>query len=178
MARTCGRLCHDALFCQFARTFCGVAGRGVDVYPGQGSQHTTENTTVDALEATVASLEDVPRSCAIATASGMAAVTQTMLALLKRGDRIVSHRSVAFWSDAFFIQELLKFGIQCTMIDMRDLGMLEREVKGCKAVFFEPLSNPSLDTIDVVKVLGTTRYYCTTSLRRIVFSRDARKHSF
>lgn len=58
------------------------------------------NPTIDALEASVAELEG--GAGAVATACGMAAVTQTVLALVKSGDRIVCHRSVYDWTDTFF----------------------------------------------------------------------------
>ena len=73
------------------------------------------NVTIDAVEAAVASLENVPRVCAIACASGMSAVTQAMMSVLSQGDRVIVHRSVYFWADSFFVEELpQKFGIQYT----------------------------------------------------------------
>ena len=111
-----------------------------------------DNITVDQLEATVASLEDVPRACAIATASGMAAVTQAVMAFVKRGDRILVHRSVCLWANEFFIQELPKFGVKVQLVDLFDLSILERELQTpTKAVFFETLSNPTLEMVDLVK---------------------------
>ena len=73
------------------------------------------NVTIDAVEAAVASLENVPRVCAIACALGMSAVTQAMMSVLSQGDRVIVHRSVYFWADSFFVEELpQKFGIQYT----------------------------------------------------------------
>ena len=63
-----------------------------------------------------------------------------------------------FWADSFFVQELPKFGVEVQMVDLRDLSVLEKELQTTtKAVYFEPLSNPSLEVIDIVKVLPTLR---------------------
>ena len=106
------------------------------------------NPTIDALEASVAELEG--GAGAVATACGMAAVTQTVLALVKSGDRIVCHRSVYDWTDTFFLEEAPKLGIEVVQIDMRDTNELETALqKPTQLLYFEPLSNPGLDVLDV-----------------------------
>ena len=118
-----------------------------------GAGHYTRggNPTIDALEECIASLEGGVR--AVATACGMAAVTQTLLALLKSGDRIVCHRSVYDWADTFLLEELPKFGIQTIQIDMRDTNALKSALEvPTRIVYLEPLSNPGLDVIDVEEV--------------------------
>ena len=118
-----------------------------------GGHHYTRgsNPTIDALEASVATLEGGAH--AIATACGMSAVTQTLLTLLKSGDRVVCHRSVYDWTDTFLLQEAPKFGIQTVQVDMRDTHALERALaRSTKVLYFEPLSNPGLDVIDVQEV--------------------------
>jgi len=109
------------------------------------------NPTLEALEQSVSSLEG--GACAVATACGMAAVTQTMLALLRSGDRVVCHRSVYDWTDTFFLEELPRFGIQTVQLDMRDTGALRAALtEPVRVLFLEPLSNPGLDMIDVAEV--------------------------
>ena len=109
------------------------------------------NPTIDALEAAVAALEGGDQ--AVATACGMAAVTQVLLSLLESGDRIVCHRSVYDWTDTFMLEEAPKFGIEAVQVDMRDTPALRRALESqTKVLYFEPLSNPGLDFIDVRKV--------------------------
>jgi cystathionine beta-lyase/cystathionine gamma-synthase len=118
-----------------------------------GRSHYTRggNPTIDALEASVATLEGGAH--ATATACGMSAVTQALLTLLKSGDRVVCHRSVYDWTDTFLLQEVRKFGIQTVQVDMRDTRALERALEHPTSVLYlEPLSNPGLDVIDVGKV--------------------------
>ena len=109
------------------------------------------NPTIDALEAAVVSLEGA--KAAVAAACGMSAITQALLTLLKSGDRIVCHRSVYDWTDTFLLEELPKFGVETVQIDLRDTEALKSELlRGAKVVYFEPLSNPGLDVIDVKAV--------------------------
>jgi len=109
------------------------------------------NPTIEALEASVADLEG--GEGAVATACGMAAVTQTLLTLVKSGDRIVCHRSVYDWADTFLLEEGPKLGIETVQIDMRDTRALETALqKPTSVLYFEPLSNPGLDVIDVERV--------------------------
>jgi len=111
------------------------------------------NPTIDALEACIARLEG--GRYAMASASGMSAVTQTMLALLKSGDRIVCHRSVYDWTDWWLRDELPRFGIVTEQVDLRDRTALEAALaQPAQVVYLEPLSNPGLDLIDLRMVVG------------------------
>ena len=106
------------------------------------------NPTIRELEESVAALEGGRRTTA--TACGMAAVTQTLLTLLGSGDRIVCHRSVYDWTQTFLSEEAPRFGIRAAQVDMRDPAALESALKEpAKVVYFEPVSNPGLDVIDV-----------------------------
>jgi|APSaa5957512622_1039677.scaffolds.fasta_scaffold01598_4 methionine-gamma-lyase len=114
------------------------------------------NPTIEALEASVADLEG--GEGAVATACGMAAVTQTLLTLVKSGDRIVCHRSVYDWADTFLLEEAPKLGIETVQIDMRDTRALETALqKPTRVLYFEPLSNPGLDVLDVEHVAALGR---------------------
>ena len=109
------------------------------------------NPTIRRLEEALARLDG--GEVGVACACGMAAVTQTLLSLLAAGDRLVAHRCVYDWSDSFFREELPRFGVDVEQIDFRDLPGLESALsKKTKAVYFEPLSNPALDMIDVRRV--------------------------
>ena len=106
------------------------------------------NPTIRELEESIAALEGGRR--ATATACGMAAITQTLLTLLGAGDRIVHHRSLYEWTEVFLNEEAPRFGIRCDGLDMRDPDALAAALaKPAKVVYFEPVSNPGLDVIDV-----------------------------
>lgn len=110
------------------------------------------NPTIDALEECMAILEG--GESGLATACGIAAVTQVLLGLLKSGDRVICHRCVYDWTDTFMMEEAPKFGMDAVLMDLRDLDKLKEALKKeTKVVYFEPVANPSMDVIDVKAVV-------------------------
>ncbi|MHC2299295.1 O-succinylhomoserine sulfhydrylase [Rhizobium mongolense] len=88
-----------------------------------------------------------------ATASGMAAVTAAILCQLKAGDHIVAARAL-FGSCRWVVETLApKYGIECTLIDGRDLENWEKAIRPATKVFFlESPTNPTLEVIDIAGV--------------------------
>ncbi len=88
-----------------------------------------------------------------ATASGMAAVTAAILCQLKAGDHIVAARAL-FGSCRWVVETLApKYGIECTLIDGRDLSNWEKAIqKNTKVFFLESPTNPTLEVIDIAGV--------------------------
>ncbi|WP_417241502.1 O-succinylhomoserine sulfhydrylase [Celeribacter sp.] len=90
---------------------------------------------------------------AFATASGMAAVSGALMAVLKSGDHLVSSRAL-FGSCNYIVSEVLpKFGVETTLVDGRDLDAWKAAIRpDTKAVFLESISNPTLEVIDLKAV--------------------------
>nr|WP_298097975.1 O-succinylhomoserine sulfhydrylase [uncultured Shinella sp.] len=88
-----------------------------------------------------------------ATASGMAAVTAAILCQLKAGDHIVAARAL-FGSCRWVVETLApKYGIECTLVDGRDLANWEGAIrKNTKVFFLESPTNPTLEVIDIAGV--------------------------
>ena len=88
-----------------------------------------------------------------ATASGMAAVSAAILCQLKAGDHIVAARAL-FGSCRWVVETLApKYGIECTLVDGRDLANWEKAIrKNTKVFFLESPTNPTLEVIDVAGV--------------------------
>ncbi len=88
-----------------------------------------------------------------ATASGMAAVSASLLCFLKAGDHVVAAKAL-FGSCLYVVQDLLpRFGIQSTLVDGRDIDAWRKAVRpNTKAFFFETPSNPCLDLVDIKAV--------------------------
>ncbi|MFK0275623.1 O-succinylhomoserine sulfhydrylase [Ensifer sp. NPDC090286] len=88
-----------------------------------------------------------------ATASGMAAVTAAILCQLKAGDHIVAARAL-FGSCRWVVETLApKYGIECTLVDGRDLTNWEKAIqKNTKVFFLESPTNPTLEVIDIAGV--------------------------
>ncbi len=95
---------------------------------------------------------------AFATASGMAAVTGALMSCLKAGDHVVSSRAL-FGSCLYVLEEVLpRFGVKVTFVDGTDLAQWRAAVTpGTRAVFFETLSNPTLELIDITGVSEIAR---------------------
>ena len=106
------------------------------------------NPTVAMFEERVRLLEGA--EAARATATGMAAVTATMLCYLKAGDHVVAARAL-FGSCRYVIEELCpRFGIATTLIDGRDLAAWKAALRpNTRMVFFETPANPTLELVDI-----------------------------
>jgi O-succinylhomoserine sulfhydrylase len=109
------------------------------------------NPTVSMFEERLRLLEGAP-AC-FATATGMAAVFNSLAAILKTGDRVVSARAL-FGSCFVILDELLpRWGIETTFVDGHDLDQWRTALSTpAQAVFFESPSNPMQELIDVEAV--------------------------
>lgn len=109
------------------------------------------NPTVAMFEERIAALEGTED--AFATASGMAAVNGAMMSILKAGDHVVSARAL-FGSCLYIAEEILpRFGVEVTLVDGADLSQWEAAIRpDTRAVFFESLSNPALELVDIAAV--------------------------
>lgn len=106
------------------------------------------NPTTSMFEQRIAALEGAED--AFATASGMAAVNGALVSMLRAGDHVVSSRAL-FGSCLYILEEVLRrYGVTVTFVDGTDLDAWDRAmVPGVKAVFFESMSNPTLEVIDI-----------------------------
>ncbi|MBM2320434.1 MULTISPECIES: O-succinylhomoserine sulfhydrylase [Marivita] len=109
------------------------------------------NPTVAMFEERIAMLEGAED--AFATASGMAAVNGALMSMLKAGDHLVSARAL-FGSCLYIVEDILpRFGVEVTLVDGADLDQWRAAVRpDTKAVFFESMSNPTLELVDIQAV--------------------------
>ena len=109
------------------------------------------NPTVRMFEERIARIEGAED--AFATASGMAAVSGALTALLKAGDHVVAARAL-FGSCLYILEEVLgRFGVEVTFVDGTDLDQWRAAIRpDTSAVFFESVSNPTLEVIDIAAV--------------------------
>ena len=114
------------------------------------------NPTVAMFEDRIASLEGAED--AFATASGMAAVNGALMSCLKAGDHVVSSRAL-FGSCLYILEDVLtRYGVEVDFVDGTDLDAWRAAIRpGTKAVFFESLSNPTLEIIDIRAVSEMAR---------------------
>ncbi len=109
------------------------------------------NPTVAMFEERIALLEGAED--AFATASGMAAVNGAITSMLKAGDHVVAARAL-FGSCLYILEDILvRFGVEVTFVDGTELDQWKAAIrKDTKAVFFETVSNPTLEVIDLKAV--------------------------
>ncbi|MGB0608211.1 MAG: O-succinylhomoserine sulfhydrylase [Paracoccaceae bacterium] len=90
---------------------------------------------------------------AFATASGMAAVSGALCAMVNAGDHIVAARAL-FGSCLYVLEEVLsRFGVEVSFVDGTDLDQWRSAIRpSTKVVFFETVSNPTLEVIDIAAV--------------------------
>lgn len=109
------------------------------------------NPTTRMFEDRIAALEGA--EAAFATASGMAAVYAALTCQLQAGDHVVSSRAL-FGSCLYIAETILpRFGVEVSFVDGTDLEQWRAAVRqGTKLVFFETMSNPTLEVIDIAGV--------------------------
>lgn len=127
-----------------------AAARFAGTMPGNIYSRFT-NPTVRAFEERLAALEG-GEAC-VATASGMAAILSTCLALLKSGDHIVTSRSLFGATILLFNNYLAKFGIKTTYVPLTDYAAWEKAIKpNTKLLFLETPSNPLMEIADIARL--------------------------
>jgi len=106
------------------------------------------NPTVDALNEIVAGLEE--SESALSFASGMAAISSTILAFCQPGDHIVSSAYIYGGTYNFFRNQLSRLNISVTFVDPRDHKALAAAIRSeTKILYTEPLANPTLISSDL-----------------------------
>jgi O-acetylhomoserine (thiol)-lyase len=109
------------------------------------------NPTNDVLEQRIAALEG--GIAAVATASGTAAISTTLLTLLKAGDHIVASSSLYGGTYNLLSVTLPRHGITTTFVDPSNPENFEKAAQeNTRAFFVESLGNPKLDVLDIEKI--------------------------
>lgn len=108
------------------------------------------NPTVDEFAHKIALLEKCEAGFAVA--SGMAAVFNSFMALLKAGDHLLCCRSMFGGTNTVVTKFLGRFGIEYTLVDAADIDNWEAAVKpNTKMLYLETPTNPQLELIDLEK---------------------------
>ena len=109
------------------------------------------NPTVDMFERRMAAFEGA--EAARATASGMAAVTLSLIGQVKAGDHVVASKAM-FGSCRYVVEDFLpRFGVASTLVDGCNLDAWRDAVRpNTKTFFLETPTNPALEVIDIAAV--------------------------
>jgi methionine-gamma-lyase len=110
------------------------------------------NPTVYGLGKQLAALEGT--EAAYATASGMSAISATLIQLCDAGDNIVSSNTI-YGGTYALLHDLLprKSAIRTTMVDICDFEAIEAAIDGnTRAIYTESISNPTLRVADIPRL--------------------------
>jgi methionine-gamma-lyase len=111
------------------------------------------NPTVRCLELKLANLEGAED--AVATGTGMAAISATLLHLLAGGGHLVASGDVYAVTKEFLQRDLPAFGATVTFADFTDAGAVEATITPqTRALFCEPFSNPLLKVAALPAIAG------------------------
>ncbi len=106
------------------------------------------NPTTAALESCVAELEG--GKYALATATGMAAISTVFMTFLGAGKHIVSTGSVYGPTRTILEKELVRFGVESTFVDSSDPTSVKKALRPNTAmVYVETPANPTLSITDI-----------------------------
>ena len=110
------------------------------------------NPTVDIFEEKIRLMEGAEAATSFST--GMAAISNTLMSLLAPGDRVVSVKDTYGGTNEVFTKFLPHFNVEVKLCDTTDHEMLEQEIaKGCKIVYLETPTNPTLKVIDLARLI-------------------------
>jgi O-succinylhomoserine sulfhydrylase len=111
------------------------------------------NPTVTMMQDRLAALEGA-EAC-VATASGMAAILSTVMALMKSGEHIVASRSIFGATQQLLGNILPRFGIETTFIDSPDSAAFAAAIQpNTRILFIETPSNPLTEVLDMTALAG------------------------
>ena len=109
------------------------------------------NPTVSAFEDKVRILEGA--EAATSFSSGMAAISNSLFALLATGDRVVSLKDTYGGTNQMFVDFLPRVGVEVELCETGDHEQAEAEIaKGCRIVYLETPTNPTLKVVDIARL--------------------------
>ncbi|MFY9740742.1 MAG: aminotransferase class I/II-fold pyridoxal phosphate-dependent enzyme, partial [Candidatus Sulfotelmatobacter sp.] len=133
------------------------------------------NPTNTVAEKTIAALEGM--EAALTFASGMGAITTTIMALLKSGDHVVAQRDVYGGVNKFLSQWLPKMGIETTFVDTTDYEQHERAVRAnTKLLYLESPTNPTLRIVEFQRVAAFAKAHGLLSMVDATFGTPINQH--
>jgi cystathionine gamma-synthase len=114
------------------------------------------NPTVAALEAKIAALDGAEAAAAFST--GMAAISGTLFALLKPGDRLVSIKDSYGGTNVLFEEFLPRQKVEVALCPTTDHDAIEREIaKDCTVLYLETPTNPTLKVVDIARLSAAAK---------------------
>lgn len=109
------------------------------------------NPTTAVFEEKIAALEG--GAAAVATSSGIGAITSTLWTLLKAGDHVIADKTLYGCTFAYLNHGVAKFGVEVDFIDTSDLELVRKTMKSnTRVVYLETPANPNMKVVDIKAV--------------------------
>lgn len=109
------------------------------------------NPNYTMVEEKIAFLEEAESGLVLA--SGMAATTTAIMAILRAGEHIITHADIYGGSFGLFHDVLPRFGIETSFVDCSDFSQIQGAIKAnTKVIFLETPSNPVLKIFDIRRI--------------------------
>jgi len=116
-----------------------------------------------ALHTKLACLENA--ESALVTASGMAAISTTLLAILSAGDHLLVQNCLYGGTLDFITKDFPSFGITYDFIDGNDPESWEKKLKPkTRAIYVETITNPLLQVIDLEEIVNFSKQHKLISI--------------
>lgn len=145
----------------------------MDVFEGEQegcylySRHSSPST--EYLAKALAQVENT--EAAQVFASGMGAISTTLMQLCKQGEHIVTSRTIYGGSYAFMKHFFPQFGVETSFVDITDLSSVEDAIQPkTKIIYCESLSNPLLEVADLQALSNLAKKYGLTLVVDNTFS--------
>lgn len=114
------------------------------------------NPTVEAFEQKIRALEQADDATSFST--GMAAISNTLFALLKPGDRVVSSKDTYGGTNQIFLNTLPRWGVEVALCDTADADAIEAAIgNGCALLYLETPTNPTLKVQPIARLAAAAR---------------------
>ena len=111
----------------------------------------SSNPSMTQVEEKIADLENA--EAAVVTGSGMGAITSSIWVSVSGGDHIIASKTLYGCTFSFLKNEITRFGVEVTFIDMENLEEYEKAFKdNTKLVYLETPANPNMQLIDIEKI--------------------------
>lgn len=109
------------------------------------------NPTCQRFEEAMALFEGAEEATSFST--GMAAINNTLMALLAPGQRVLSIKDSYGATYLHFTDLLPRYGVHCDLVETEDITTLENAIgQGCDLVYVESPTNPTLKVVDLARV--------------------------
>ncbi|WP_027857668.1 methionine gamma-lyase [Marinobacterium jannaschii] len=138
-----------------------AVAQGAARFAGEEAGHVysrISNPTQELLETRLADLEE--GEAALATASGMGAITATLWTLVSAGEHIIADKTLYGCTFAYLQHGISRFGVEVSFVDCTDLNAIKAVLQpNTRAIYFETPVNPTMRLMDIAAISALVHDY-------------------